>query len=146
MNDHHFIPEATALFERFAERHGLHYVIEPDPPIELLWTFPTQPGLKFPLTLGLQNCDELNFGVGDFWSYFFPYEKVEQRFETILDAWVDERARVAKSGWFGRVLQLRNAERWQTVYSDSTLPWLLKGRPHSFLMNDKEFHQPQAQF
>lgn len=61
-----YIEQATALFTRFAERHRLTYEVEPDAPIEVLWTFPRQDGLSMPVTLGLQNIDELNFGVADF--------------------------------------------------------------------------------
>lgn len=67
-----YTTQAKALFGRFAERHGLSYAISPDAPVEVLWTFPEQPKLSMPITLGLQNLDELNFGVSDFWSYFFP--------------------------------------------------------------------------
>lgn len=80
--------EAEALFRRFAERHGLAYEAETGVPTEVCWTFPEQPKLSMPLTLGLQNCDELNFGVSDFWSYFFPFEDVAEEFERAIDAWV----------------------------------------------------------
>jgi len=73
--------EAAALFARFAERHRLIYSVEPDAPIEVLWEFPEQQGLSFPVTLGLQNGDELNFGVADFWSSFFPFERSASTFE-----------------------------------------------------------------
>jgi hypothetical protein len=53
-------PEATALFSRFAERHGLAYQAV-DAEVDLLWEFPEQLGLRFPMTLGLQNSDEVNF-------------------------------------------------------------------------------------
>ena len=83
-----YTAEAEALFGRFAERHGLSYDVETGVPMEVCWTFPVQPKLSMPLTLGLQNCDELNFGVSDFWSYFFPFQNVADEFERILDAWV----------------------------------------------------------
>jgi hypothetical protein len=44
----------------------------------------------------LQNNDELNFGVSGFWSYFFPFPKVAVKFEEILDAWIEGRARIAR--------------------------------------------------
>lgn len=61
-----YTQEATALFAHFAERHRLAHIVEPDAPIEMLWEFPEQRGLSLPITLGLQNGDELNFGVVDF--------------------------------------------------------------------------------
>ncbi|MDP2046859.1 MAG: Sua5/YciO/YrdC/YwlC family protein [Deltaproteobacteria bacterium] len=41
--------------------------------------------MSLPLTLGLQNSDELNFGVADFWSYFFPFDDVAREFGDHLD-------------------------------------------------------------
>ena len=72
-------------------------------------------------TLGLQNGDELNLGVSDFWSYFFPFEEVAAEFERILDAWVTGEARVAITGPWGRVLQLREGGRWKSVYGDNRI-------------------------
>lgn len=116
MSGNDYTREAEALFTRFAERHQLSYEIEHDAPVELLWTFPVQVRLAFPIILGLQNCDELNFGVSDFWSYFFPFEKAAAQFERILDAWVTGEARVAVTGSRGRVLQLWEKGRWRSVY------------------------------
>jgi len=85
-----YTDEATALFSRFAKRHGLHH-LEIDAPVEVLWEFPIQTGLSLPLTLGLQNNDELNFGVPGFWSYFFPFPRIAEEFESCLDAWLWDR-------------------------------------------------------
>jgi hypothetical protein len=74
------IAQAEALFARFANRQGLTYDVETGVPMEVCWTFPRQPKLSMPLTLGLQNGDELNFGVSDFWSYFFPFEAVAGKY------------------------------------------------------------------
>ena len=71
---HDYTTEAQALFQRFAERHALSYDVETDMPMEVCSTFPKQPNLSLPITLGLQNSDDINFGVSDFWSYFFPFE------------------------------------------------------------------------
>ena len=120
----HYIEEAEALFGRFAERHRLTYEATISGPIEVLWTFPTQERLTLPVTLGLQNGDELNFGVSDFWSFFFPYEEVESLFEHILDAWVLGQARVAVTGRWGRVLQVQEEHCWKSVYrSNRILPF-----------------------
>ena len=108
--------EATALFKRFAGRHGLHYEVERDAPVEVLWNFPVQDGVTLPIVLGLQNGDELNFGVSDFWSYFFPFEQTAERFEQALDAWIGGEARIAVTGPWGRVLQVWESGRWRPVY------------------------------
>ncbi len=107
--------EAEALFQRFADRHSLTYMIEVAP-MEVCWTFPEQRKLSLSVTLGLQNLDELNFGVSDFWSYFFRFERVADQFERILDAWVGGDARVAVIGPIGRILQVRDGRRWKSVY------------------------------
>ncbi|WP_156340206.1 hypothetical protein [Sphingomonas sp. Leaf17] len=113
--------EATALFTRFAERHRLVYTVVPDAPIEVLWEFPEQDGLSFPITLGLQNGDELNFGVADFWSNFFPFEKSALTFERALDAWVAGDARIVRVALGGRALQLLDTGQWTTVYRANCL-------------------------
>jgi hypothetical protein len=116
MSESDHTDKAVALFARFAERHRLRYEIEDDVPVEVLWTFPVQEGLIHSLVLGLQNGDELNFGVSDFWSYFFPFEENAEGFERILDAWMAGEARVAVTGRWGRVLQLRDDGKWRSVY------------------------------
>ena len=80
-----YTDEATALFSRFAQRHELVH-LEIHAPTEVLWELPIQKGLSIPLTLCLQNRDELNFGVPGFWSYFFPFPNVAEDFEGHLEA------------------------------------------------------------
>lgn len=111
-----YTPEARRHFAEFAERYGLSYPEEPSP-IEVLWRFPAQAGLVQPIVLGLQNSDELNFGVGDFWSYFLPFDEASTRFDAILDAWMIGDARVARYafGW-GLALQVRQGQAWKEVY------------------------------
>ena len=116
-----FTDEAEALFTRFADRHGLIHEVDTGVPMEVCWTFPVQQNLTHPLTLGLQNGDELNFGVSDFWSYFFPFDTVSTSFEAILDAWVSGNARVAITGPWGRVLQVWEGGRWSSVYRANRL-------------------------
>ncbi|HEU0045585.1 hypothetical protein [Sphingomonas sp.] len=113
--------EATALFTRFAEAHRLAYSVDPNAPIEVLWEFPTQDGLSLPITLGLQNGDELNFGVAGFWSYFFPFERSAPQFERLLDAWAGGEARVVLAALGGRALQLLDKGQWKTVYRANCL-------------------------
>lgn len=105
------------MFARFAERHGLRYEVDHSAPVEVLWSFPVQNGVTLPIVLGLQNGDELSFGVSDFWSYFFPFEKAAARFEQTLEAWIVGEARIAVTGPCGRVLQVWEDGRWRSVYS-----------------------------
>ena len=123
----HYTGEATALFSRSARRHGLDH-LEIDAPVEVLWEFPIQKGLSLPLTLGLQNNDELNFGVPAFWSSFFPFPRVAEEFESCLDAWLTGRARIVRRRRFARIasssiLEVRNGTEWNTVYRQFGGDW-----------------------
>jgi hypothetical protein len=136
--------EAEALFHRFADRHRLTYEVETGVPMEVCWTFPVQPKLSFPLTLGLQNGDELNFGVSDFWSYFFPFDAVANKFEHVLDAWVAGDARVAVTGFRSRLLQVRDGARWKTVYGANGCLFPFRWTPFRFVMNAPEDRSPSV--
>jgi len=129
-----YTPEAEVLFARFASKHGLIYEVETGMPM-VCWTFPAQPKLSMPLTLGLQNNDELNFGVWDFWSYFFPFEKIEQEFERILDAWVAGDGRVLVLRGRARLLQVRERENWKTVYRADGVLFLSRRFPRAIVHN-----------
>ncbi len=133
-----YTAEAEALFERFAERYDLTYEIKTDVPVEVLWYFPKQKNLALPLNLALQNSDELNFGVSDFWSYFFPFDAVAVEFERILDAWMIGDARVAKTGRWSRLLQVREGSGWNTVYSANACLFSFRRTPFGFVMNKSE--------
>ena len=97
-------------------------------------TFRTQAGLTLPITLGLQNGDELNFGVADFWSYFFPFPDVATQFEEIIDAWVAGTARIAVFGQRGRVLEVCEGGQWRSVYSANRL-FRGRARASAFIQN-----------
>jgi len=133
--DRDYTAEAQALFRRFAERHELTYEVAEGVPIEVCWTFPEQPKLSLPLILGLQNRDELNFGVGDFWSYFFPFERVAAGFEEVLDAWVAGTARVAVMHGRGRLLQIQDGDTWRAVYGANGCLFPFRRWPRGFLQN-----------
>ena len=135
MDRRDYTAEAEALFQRFAERHELTYDVETGVPMEVCWTFPEQPKLSLPLTLGLQNCDELNFGVSDFWSYFFPFEVVADKFERILDAWVAGIVRVAIMRGRGRLLQVREGDGWKAAYGANGCLFPLRRWPRGFVQN-----------
>lgn len=118
-----FTDEAEELFTRFAQRHQLSYEVT-DAPVEIMWEFPVQAGLSLPIILALQNGDELNFGVGEFWSYFFPYPKQYTEFERILDRWMEGRARViSRAGflWQTRDLEVLEDGEWKTTYRAKSL-------------------------
>jgi hypothetical protein len=119
--------EAAALFGRVARRYGLDH-LEIDASIEVLWEFPIQRGLSLPLTLGLQNRDELNFGVPGFWSYFFPFPRIAKEFESCLDAWLIGQARIVRQRRFARIassstLEVRKDSEWKTVYRNLGGDW-----------------------
>lgn len=135
MGQRDYTAEAEALFLRFAERHGLAYQVETGVPMEVCWTFPMQDKLSLPITLGLQNSDELNFGVSDFWSYFFPFESVAERFERILDAWVAGDARVAIMRGSGRLLQVREGDDWKAAYGANGCIFPFRRWPRGFVQN-----------
>ena len=69
------------------------------------------------MTLGLQNNDELNFGVPGFWSYLFPFSNVAVKFEGMLDAWVEGRARMARRGLTSRFQVPAGDGSWSTLYT-----------------------------
>ena len=126
----HYIPEATALFKAFSERHGLTYTQE-EAPVEVLWKFPVQSKLSLPITLCLQNNDELNFGVGDFWSWQFPFPNVANEFTRIIDAWVECRARIIRKQRFinllsATTLEIKNGDTWTAVYKAGGGWWTRK--------------------
>lgn len=127
--------EAETLFSRFARDHGFTYEIAANVPMEVCWTFPAQDGLYHPITLGLQNSDELNFGVSDFWSYFFPFDDVADQFEHVIKAWVSGDARVAITSSRSRLLQVRNGAKWKTVYGANGCLFSFRWRPLGFVTN-----------
>ncbi len=113
------------MFARFAARHELAYWVL-EAPVELLWEFPVQPKLRHRIVLGLQNNDELNFGVGEFWSYFFPYTDKHAEFENLIDKWVEGNARILpKPGRIAQTLELQVSQDgvWRTAYAAFSLSW-----------------------
>ena len=120
------------MFARFAARHDLEFEIARDVPVEVLWTFPAQPKLAMPLTLGMSNSDELHFGVERFWTYLFPFPEVAEEFERWLDAWVIGEARIAKTSKRGRIFQLWTGQEWEKVYS-SDERWFFRKEPFGFI-------------
>ena len=131
-----YTEEATALFARFASKHGLTYEVT-NAPVEVMWEFPVQPKLSHRIVLSLQNNDELNFGVGAFWSYFFPFEEKRVEFEVIIDKWFEGTARVIpKPGVLTHALELQVLENgtWNSVYPARSLGW--QKSPKTMLTNN----------
>lgn len=112
---------AEAMFAGFARRHSLTIEKVEQDEIELLMRVPRQPGLSFELALGLQNADELNIGVGEFWSYFFPFEKVRSLVSSVLDGLVTGDCRLVTHTRRGRVikrvLEQRAHGKWRGIYT-----------------------------
>jgi len=137
-----FEREARELFLSFANRHGLAFEEDRESPVELALIFPAQPGLRQKVILGLQNGDELNFGVDQFWSAMFPYPEKFMEFNRILDAWMEGDARILIYRWCrGMELQLRSDERWQTVYRANGFPF--RGRVIRIVHNRDEEADPR---
>lgn len=111
--------DAERLFREFAARHDLTIEKIDEPNVELLMRVPQQKGLSFEITLCCQNCDELNIGVAEFWSTFFPFEKVKQRVEAALDGLVLGECSVLttwRSGrYVGGKLQRKADAGWETI-------------------------------
>ena len=124
-----FTEEAAALFARFAERYGLQSESDASAPVEVLWRFPQQARLAHPIVLALQNGDELNFGVGEFWSYFFPFDQKVEEFETIINSWVDGNARVTQTSPWAYTLQVKDERGWTDAYSAGQVFPKLRRRP-----------------
>jgi hypothetical protein len=136
VGDRDYTPEAEALFGRLAKRYGLEFVVEGGVPMEVCWTFPVQPHLSRPITLGLQNLDELNFGVGGLWAYFFPFPDHADRFERIVGSWIEGKGRVAVTGGRSCNLQLLEGAEWKTVYSQNGCVWFFWMTPKRYLRNE----------
>lgn len=128
--------EASALFARFADRHALRFHAVDHPALDLCWEFPAQERLSRPISLALQNTDELNFGVADFWSYFFPIGDVSARVEAILDAWVGGEARIAMLGRRTRLLEVRQPDgSWAVEYRANPPLFRTLRKPDGFISN-----------
>ncbi len=101
----------------------------------ILWEFLKQDGLSRPIVIALSNFDELNFGVADFWSYFFPFEDVQEQFRVILTLWMQGNARIAVYRRRMRRLEVKCGSDWHHVY-EANAPLIFKPRkPVAFISN-----------
>jgi hypothetical protein len=113
--------EVEALVRRVCERYALAAQVQ-SAPIELLMVIPAQNGLSQSVSVGLQNIDELNLGIGHFWSYFFPFDDKKHSFEAALEGFTLGDYRVAEHSQFGKrpykcTLEHRTKNGWEIFYS-----------------------------
>lgn len=126
-----YTPEAAELFSAFAKRHDLIYVDDKTQAVELFWSFPIQSKLSRPISIYLQNYDELSFSVGHFWTDEFPFPDVKDKFVQMIDAWVEGRARVTRKQRFLNLfsvstLEIYNGTEWQVRYQSGGGSWTSK--------------------
>jgi len=117
---------ARALFADLLSVRGLAHERDDDAPVDVLWRIPVQPGLSVPMTFGLQNADELNLGIGQFWSYLFPFENAQADFRRLALGFIDGKCRVCE--WrrrgvlYKRTLEEPAGDAWRVAYTDFTRP------------------------
>jgi hypothetical protein len=128
-----FTAEAEALFREVIQESGLRHEPDLEAPVEVLWHLPVQEKLSVEMYLGLQNADELNLGVGPFWSCFFPFESVQENFRRLALGFIHGHCRVAEWKRFGvlckRTLEEPDANTWRTAYTEYLVP-IPFGRSH----------------
>lgn len=121
---------ARAVFAQIANRFpSLQMVENPDDPVEISITIPTQPGLCQKVWLCLQNHDELHFAAGHFWCEWFPCTKPD-RVEKYLDAvtgFLSGKYRIVEyyrgTRCYKAKLQKPDGNRWRTVANWATI-WI----------------------
>ena len=115
-----YADEAEALFTNFAEKHSLNIVKKSEEQMDLSMIVPQQSGLSFEIMLGLQNNDEINIGIGNFWSYFFPFPEVKDKVAIILDGLCTGDTRLATHTQFNkpvfRDLEIFTQTAWERAY------------------------------
>lgn len=101
----------------------------PDDPVDMSVILPVQSGLKHRVWLGLQNDDELCFGVGALQGHWFPcteQSKVDAYCETVV-GFLSGSFRVLEHYRGSRCvksqLQRLDGEAWKAVYTHGHLSW-----------------------
>ena len=116
------LAEAEAMFVAIAERRGVAITRVDNPHVDLEIRIDGDEGLAvLPVTLGLQNSDELTFGVGEFWASFFPFDAVKGLFEKAVEGWFTGQTRFVYFWRGGRLVRIDMQVRlkdgsWQKVY------------------------------
>lgn len=110
------------MFTAIAEEFGCSIETQLDESVEVLCTLRYSDNAD-EVTLGLQNGDELNLGVENFWSYFFPFEEVKGLFQKAVRGWFTGQTRLMYFYRGQRLLKIElqvklNDGDWQRIYSN----------------------------
>ena len=110
------------MFNALAAEYGCSIETQLGDPIEVLCEL-SREGWPGKLVLGLQNGDELNFGIDDFWSFFFPFQEVKSLFRKTAAGWLSGRSRLVYFYRGQRLLKIElqvkmEGGSWQRVYTD----------------------------
>ena len=125
-------PATRAAFAEFARRHRLHLRWRDDVPLEVVCTFPVQPGLSLEVSLGLEKGTIHCWGEG--WDLpaadlHHPDSGLPGDLEEALDALVEGWGRVLirtaykASTPFWVSLQVCRDGRWRTIRRRTGLPF-----------------------
>jgi len=113
------IESALKLYRTLASKHGLSFSEEANADGDVFLVFPKQNNLMFCMTLGLQNGDEANIGINDFWSYIFPYQDNTGFLEETIEGLVSGTHYVTEYKQFNRVIKLCLLNsRDEIIYTD----------------------------
>jgi hypothetical protein len=115
--------EVLALLAR--EFSNVRVEVERSPAhVDAAADIPLQPGASVPISINLQNADELHLNIGEhFWAEWFPCgeDEVFHRYCEALRGWLSGRYRIVESYVGGKAvsayLQEPAAESWKDVAS-----------------------------
>lgn len=118
-----YTQEALDMFHAIAKEHGCAIDVQLEKPVEVLCEL-SRTDSPNNVVLGLQNGDELNFGVHDFWSFFFPYNDVKSLFRSAVSGWFHGRSRLVYFFRGNRLLKIELQVKmkdggWQRIYTDA---------------------------
>jgi len=91
------------------------------PQVEAMFTLPAQAGLKFEVSINLQNCDEFHLNAGSFWCEWFPCSEQEvcDRFVNAVRGLLSGSYRIVEHHQFGSAvkaeLQRPESGKWRNV-------------------------------
>ena len=125
-----FCEEARALFLSIAADAQLSGTFSNEAPVDVLFKLPRQKGLSLPISLMLQNLDELHFAGTDWQFCWFPFRDVDSDFREAVTGFLKGQYRV-KEYWRGNrfrggKLQGPSDSGWQTLASCQegfSFPW-----------------------
>jgi hypothetical protein len=105
-NERDNIHSASNLYRTLASKHELSFSEKLNADGDVFFVFPKQANLMFDMTLGLQNGDEANIGINDFWSYIFPYQDSVRFLQETIEGLVKGTHYLAEYRQFNRVTKL----------------------------------------